>query len=206
MSNQDDRNLLVRILDVLARPRVRNPGLVIAAVALGYLMWQSDDPRSADTDAIALRGETEPDTFVNQGTFRSFDRSGQPEIVLTSPRTEQFDDRKEAFLETPDGILYDHESNLRWLINANTGLYDMSAEIMDLEGDVEVVRRVEGSDAVLLTEYLRIDNASRTATTDQPVTLRSPGNITHARGMTGWLDDRVLELESSVEGIYETRQ
>ncbi|MGM0569681.1 LPS export ABC transporter periplasmic protein LptC [Marinobacter sp.] len=206
MSDQDDRNLLVRALDLLARPRIRNPGLAIAALVLGYLIWQSDDPRSVDTDAIALRGETEPDTFVNQGVFRSFDRSGQPEIVLTSPRTEQFDDRKEALLEAPDGTLYDHDAGLRWLITANSGLYDMAAEIMDLEGDVEVIRRGEGGDAVLLTEYLRIDNASRTATTDRPVTLTSPGQVTHARGLTGWLDDRVLELENSVEGTYETRQ
>jgi len=206
MSDQDDRNLLIRLLDFLAHPRVRNPGLAIAAVVLGYMLWQSDDPRSVDTAAIALRGETEPDTFVNQGIFRSFDASGRPEIVVTSPRTEQFDDRKEAFLEAPDGTLHDHEADLRWLITANTGLYDMAAEVMDLEGDVEVIRRTGGGDAVLLTEYLRIDNASRTATTDRPVTLTSPGNITHARGLTGWLDERVLELENSVEGIYETRQ
>nr|WP_282451095.1 LPS export ABC transporter periplasmic protein LptC [Marinobacter bryozoorum] len=170
------------------------------------MLWQSDDPRSVDSDAMALRGETEPDTFVNQGTFRSFDTSGQPEIVVTSPRTEQFDDRKEVFLEAPEGTLYDREADLRWLITATTGLYDMSAEALDLEGDVEVIRRVDGNDTVLLTEYLRIDNASRTATTDRPVTLTSPGTVTHARGMTGWLDDRVLELENSVEGIYEIRQ
>lgn len=204
-SPDDSRNLLVRLLDLLARPRVRNPGLLIAALALGFLLWQSDEPRSTDTDAMALRGETEPDTFINQGVFRSFDAQGRPKLVATSPRTEQFDDRQEAILEAPDATLYDHEADLRWLVVANEGLYHMTTEVMELEGSVEVTRSVEGGNAVLLTEYLRIDNPAGRATTDHPVTLKSPGNITHARGMTGWFDERVLELENSVEGIYETR-
>ena len=108
-------------------------------------------------------------------------------------------------MEAPDATLYDHEADLRWLMTADSGLYAMTSEVMELEGNVEITRRVEGGDAVLLTEYLRIDNPARKATTDRPVTLTSPGNITHARGLTGWFDERVLELENSVEGIYETR-
>ncbi len=202
----EDRSLPARVLEVLARPGIRRPGVIIAALALGYLIWQSDEPRSMNSKAAALRGESEPDTFVNEGIFRSFDDQGRLEVVLSSPRTEQFDDRNEAILANPDGTLYDYDADLRWLMTAHTGRYDMAAELMDLEGDVEVVRQVEGGDAVLRTEYLRIDNASRTATTDLPVTITSPGNTTHATGLTGWFDDRVLELENDVEGIYETRQ
>lgn len=201
----NSRNLLVQTLDFLARPGIRNPGLLIAALALGFLLWQSNEPRTTDTEAEKLRGETEPDTFISQGVFRSFDEQGRRKLVATSPRTEQFDDRQEAVLEAPDATLYDHEADLRWLVTANQGLYHMNTEVMELEGNVEVTRNVEGGNAVLLTEYLRIDNPAGKATTDRPVTLKSPGNITHARGMTGWFNERVLELENSVEGIYETR-
>jgi lipopolysaccharide export system protein LptC len=204
-SPDDGRNLLVRMLDFLARPAVRNPGLLIAALALGFLLWQSDEPRTTDTDAERLRGETEPDTFINQGVLRSFDEQGRPSLIATSPRTEQFDDRREAVLEAPDATLYDHEAGLRWLVTGNHGLYHMATEVLELDGNVEVTRSVEGGDAVLLTEYLRIDNPAGKATTDRPVTLKSPGSITHARGMTGWFNERVVELEHSVEGIYETR-
>lgn len=204
-SPDDARNLLVRTLDLLARPGIRNPGLLIAVLALGFMLWQSDESRTTDTEAESLRGETEPDTFINQGVMRSFDEQGRPKLVATSPRTEQFDDRQEAVLKAPDATLYDHEADLRWLVTGNHGLYHMATEVMELEGSVEVTRSVEGGDAVLLTEYLRIDNPAGKATTDRPVTLKSPGSITHARGMTGWFNERVLELESSVEGIYETR-
>ncbi|MFW5824296.1 MAG: LPS export ABC transporter periplasmic protein LptC [Marinobacter sp.] len=206
MATGDTRSLPVRIAELLGRPAVRNPGLLIAALILGFLLWRSDDPRTANTDAMELRGETEPDSFVSEGVFRSFDQQGQLNMVLTSPRTEQFDDRQEAVLKQPDGTLYDHEADLNWLVAADHGRYAMDTELMELAGNVEVTRRVEGGDAVLLTEYLRIDNAARKATTDRPVTLTSPGNVTHARGLTGWFDERVLELENSVEGIYETRQ
>lgn len=206
MNREDTRNLPSRLMELLGRPKVRNPGLLLAAVVLGFLLWRSDDPRTADTDAIELRGATEPDTFVNEGTFRSFDENGRPDIVMTSPRTEQFDDRREVVLETPDGTVYDHEADLRWLISADHGLYTMASDVVELEDNVRVVREVEGGEAVLLTDYLHIDNAARKATTDRPVRLTSPGSITNARGMTGWFDERVLELENSVEGIYETRQ
>lgn len=205
MAEGEARNLLLRVLDFLARPGIRNPGLLIAAVALGFLLWQSDEPRTPDSEAMALRGETEPDTFINQGVFRSFDDQGRPKLVATSPRTEQFDDRQQAVLEAPDATLYDHEANLQWLMTANQGLYHMTTEVMEMEGSVEVTRSVEGGNAVLLTDYLRIDNPAGRATTDHPVTLKSPGSVTHAVGMTGWFDERVLELENSVEGIYETR-
>lgn len=205
MSEGESRNPVLRVLDFLARPGIRNPGLLIAAVTLGFLLWQSDEPRTTDNDAMKLRGATEPDTFINQGVFRSFDTEGRPKLVLSSPRTEQFDDRQQAVLEAPDGTLYDHRADLQWQMDAKHGLYHMSSEIMELEGNVVITRSVEGGNAELLTEYLRIDNPARRATTDRPVTLKSPGNVTHARGMTGWFDERVLELENSVEGIYETR-
>lgn len=204
-SPDDSRNFLVRTLDFLARPGVRNPGLLAAALALGFLLWQSDEPPTTAPDAAALRGATEPDTFINQGIFRSFDEQGRPELVASSPRTEQFDERQEAILESPDATLYDHEADLRWLLSANHGLYHITTEVMELTGDVAVTRNVEGGDAVLLTEYLLIDSPAGRATTDYPVTLQSPGAVTHARGMTGWFDERVVELENSVEGIYETR-
>ncbi|MFL1404330.1 LPS export ABC transporter periplasmic protein LptC [Marinobacter sp. M1N3S26] len=206
MASENPRHLLLRVLDFLARPGIRNPGLLIAVVALGFLLWHSDEPATVDTDAMELRGASEPDTFINDGEFRSFDTQGRPKLVASSPRTEQFDDRRQAVLEAPDATLYDHEADLRWLLDANHGLYHMDTEVMELEGNVEVTRSVEGGNAILLTEYLRIDNPAGRATTDRPVTLKSPGSITHARGMTGWFDERVLELENSVEGIYETRQ
>lgn len=206
MAPETSRNLLLRVLDFLARPGIRNPALLIAVVALGFLLWHSDEPATVDTDAMALRGASEPDTFINNGEFRSFDTQGRRKLVAFSPRTEQFDDRRQAVLEAPDATLYDHEADLRWLLEADHGLYHMDTELMELEGNVVVTRSVEGGNAVLLTEYLRIDNPAGRATTDRPVTLKSPGSITHARGMTGWFDERVLELENSVEGIYETRQ
>ena len=206
MAPENPRNLLLRVLDFLARPAIRNPALLIAVVTLGFLLWHSDEPATVDTDAMELRGASEPDTFINGGEFRSFDTQGRPKLVASSPRTEQFDDRRQAVLEAPDATLYDHEADLRWLLEADHGLYHMDTEVMELEDNVVVTRSVEGGNAVLLTEYLRIDNPAGRATTDRPVTLKSPGSITHARGMTGWFDERVLELENSVEGIYETRQ
>ena len=91
MAPENPRNLLLRVLDFLARPAIRNPALLIAVVTLGFLLWHSDEPATVDTDAMELRGASEPDTFINGGEFRSFDTQGRPKLVASSPRTEQFD-------------------------------------------------------------------------------------------------------------------
>lgn len=199
------RQIRTRVIAPLSRPAIRNGVLLVAFGMVIFLLWESDDPGSLTTDVMELRGESEPDSFINDGIFLSFDQQGERQIVVSSPRMEQFEDRREVLIEQPDATLFDRATDLRWELTASEGLLYPDTETMDLTGDVRVVRQVTGGEAVLLTEYLRIDNPARRISTDQPVVMESPGTVTRARGLTGWMDDRVLELDNTVEGIYETR-
>ena len=76
--------------------------------------------------------------------------------------------------------------------------------ILTLTGNVIITTTdARGRQATLSTSRLELDNDRRTVMTDQPVTIRDPAGTTRATGMKAWMDDRILELQSDVEGIYE---
>ncbi len=61
----------------------------------------------------------------------------------------------------------------------------------------------DGRSLTLTTSTLTLNNAERTVYTDAPVKLTDSFSLTRATGMKAWIDDRILELDSQVEGRYE---
>ena len=77
-------------------------------------------------------------------------------------------------------------------------------DLVHLTGDVRVSQQAEGGRPLTLTtSTLTLDNAERTVYTDAPVELTDSFSLTRATGMKAWIDDRILELDSQVEGRYE---
>jgi lipopolysaccharide export system protein LptC len=188
---------------ILSRPWVRTLGLATTIVALFFLLWQSDEP-SEPVDAAALRGESEPDGFVVNGRYLSFDETGQLTARFQSPRIEQFEARNETLMESPEATLYGEPGNAPWQVRANEGRFMEAKDLVHLTGDVRVFREAEGGRPLTLTtSTLTLDNTERTVYTDAPVELTDSFSLTRATGMKAWIDDRILELNSQVEGRYE---
>lgn len=182
----------------------RMAALAGTGLALGSLLWQSEEAREP-TNARELRGPSEPDGFVVDGRYRSFDQNGQLETVIYSPRIEQFEARNLATMLRPDATLHDPDSGTSWRMTANQGEFQKDKDIIDLEGDVLVRRPLaNGEVATLAAEHLTLDNKQRTVYTDTPVVLTEAHGVTRATGMKAWIDDRVLELHSQVKGRYDT--
>ncbi|WP_166254081.1 LPS export ABC transporter periplasmic protein LptC [Marinobacter salicampi] len=191
---------------LLRRRRVRNPALVIALLVLASLIWQSDETREPK-DVVDLRGPSEPDGFVVQGRYLSFDEQGNLAAIIESPRIEQFESRGVATMMSPKASVYDENSESPWTITAERGEVLQGKDILQLEQDVLVRRTLEdGREGTLATETLTLDNQGRTAYTSAPVVITDQHSVTRAVGMRAWLDDRVVELQSQVEGRYETVQ
>lgn len=192
--------------ELLRRPGARRLALAATIAVLGVLLWQSDEPRSPEVrgrEAAELRGPQEPDGFVDNGRYIAFDEQGQRISVIASTRIEQFDGRGEAVMQLPRATLYDRDDGTPWRITANTGILQRTRERLRLDGDVVITRPLPSGTSTLETEWLTIDNSQRKVQTDAPVLLTAPGMTTRATGMTAWIDERVLELESQVEGRYE---
>lgn len=190
-------------LPLFDRPWVRTLGLAGAIVALIFLLWQSDEP-SEPADAASLRGESEPDGFVVNGHYLSYDETGRLTTRFRSPRIEQFESRNETIMSSPRATLYGEEGSLPWRVQANKGRFLEGDDLVYLTGDVMVTREAEDARPLTLTTTkLTVNNRDRTVYTDAPVKLADAVGLTTATGMKAWIDDRILELNSQVEGRYE---
>ncbi|MCL7945209.1 LPS export ABC transporter periplasmic protein LptC [Marinobacter sp. ATCH36] len=188
---------------LLHRPWVRTLSLAGTIVALFFLLWQSDEP-SEPTEAASLRGESEPDGFVVNGHYLSYDETGRLTTRFRSPRIEQFESRSETVMDSPRATLYGQGGDPPWQVEATEGRFLETDDLVHLTGDVKVIREAEGGRPLTLTTTaLTMNNRDRTVYTDKPVELTDAVSQTTATGMKAWIDDRILELESQVEGRYE---
>jgi lipopolysaccharide export system protein LptC len=75
-----------------------------------------------------------------------------------------------------------------------------------LNDNVRIVRDVDNRKATLTTTSLTLDNNAGTVYTNAPVEITDQIGVTRATGMKAWVNTRILELNSKVEGRYETGQ
>lgn len=180
---------------------------VIGAVLLGFtlLIVQEDDP-IRDTTATELRGPEKPDSFVINATFRSFDTGGQLKSRIQTRRAEQFQGENRVTMEHPRAMLMARNGGAPWFVRARAGLYQPDTARLTLEKDVRARHtRTKRGDVLILSERMTLDNNQRIVQTDAPVTLIDRNSLTHAVGMTGWIDDRAVRLENDVRSRYFNR-
>ncbi|PSF05963.1 LPS export ABC transporter periplasmic protein LptC [Marinobacter fuscus] len=186
------------------KPRLRMLALAGTLAATVFLMWQSDAPVSLRDDGSDLRGSAEPDGFVINGQYRSWNEQGKLAIQLNSPRIEQFDHSGVARIVQPRARLSGQKNADPWLIEADEGSLQQATERLELTGNVQLIHQLGDQQARLETEALTLDNQAGTIATDQPVVITEPHGVTRSTGMKAWIDERILELHSRVEGHYET--
>lgn len=186
------------------RPRIRALALAGTVIATVYLLWHSDEPSVVGDDAEELRGKAEPDGFIVNGHYVSYDDKGRPEVRFSSPRIEQFDSSGLATMVAPEAELYGEPESRPWTVSADNGSLLRNENLLYLTGNVHMVQSSGDRNITLTTQTLTLDNDTGTAYTDAPVEITDATGTTRATGMTAWLNKRVLELNSQVEGRYET--
>jgi len=202
---QSKKTSLLSALAMANRPRLRMLALATTIAAAVFLLWQSDEPpMTSYSDARQLRGNAEPDGFVVNGKYTSYDETGQRKIVFTSPRIEQFEDENLATMESPNAELFSATDPEPWILDADNGSLLRNQDLLDLTGNVRVVRTIGDRTATLNTESLTLDNDQGIVYTDDPVVIVDSVGTTRAKGMKAWINERILELNSQVEGRYET--
>lgn len=186
------------------RPKLRMLALALTIAATMFLLWRSDEPPATSySDAQKLRGSAEPDGFVVNGSYTSYDETGHRKIVFTSPRIEQFEEGNLAVMESPSAELLGKTGEEPWVLNAEKGRLQQDQDMLFLTGNVRVVRTIGDREATLNTESLTLDNSKGTVYTDDLVDITDSVGTTRAKGMKAWIDKRILELNSQVEGRYE---
>lgn len=183
------------------RPTLRYLALLVVATVLGLVIWQGAEQGGQGPQSSGTR---EPESFANNAVYRSYDAQGQLSSILRSPRVEQFSDSDVAHMSTPRGTVFSKQSHQPWLLQAEQGTYNSQTDKLHLEGHVLITRPSPGQMPTQMhTPRLTLDNAQRIVHTDAPVTINGPQGTTHAVGMKAWINQRVLELLSQVNGTYQ---
>ncbi len=205
-ASEDGKNGLRALLTLENRPRLRTLALICTILAALYLLWHSDEPQKTPGDAAELRGNDEPDGFIINGSYTGYDETGQVKIHFTSPRIEQFENNNLAVIKQPHAELYGQPGTRPWVVDAEKGQLKQKGDLLHLSDNVRIVRNVNNREATLTTTSLTLDNNAGTVYTDAPVEITDQTGVTRATGMKAWIDQRILELNSKVEGRYETGQ
>ncbi|WP_317848206.1 LPS export ABC transporter periplasmic protein LptC [Marinobacter sp. F4216] len=196
---------LIALLTLENRPWLRTLALIATIGATIFLLWRSDEPTMSSDDRADLRGTREPDGFVVNGSYTSYNESGELEIQFTSPRIEQFEEGNLATVEAPKANIFGEQGDTSpWQIEAENGSLLQNEGILYLTGNVRVFQQLGERDITLTTESLTLDNDLGIVYTDAPVTIADKTGVTRANGMQAWIDKRIVELKSQVEGRYET--
>ena len=186
------------------RPWLRTLALGGTIAATIFLMWRSNEPPVIQDDTAELRGKAEPDGFVINGSYTSYDEDGNLKIQFTSPRIEQFDEGNVATMESPRAILFGQPETEPWIVEAENGSLLQNEGVLYLTDHVRVNRTIGEREATLTTTRLTLDNDQGIVYTEAPVTITDQIGVTRAKGMRALIDERILELKSQVEGRYET--
>ncbi|WP_308318771.1 LPS export ABC transporter periplasmic protein LptC [Marinobacter sp. F4206] len=203
-TEDEAKSSLLSMLTLDDRPWLRTLALGGTIAATVFLMWRSDEPPMVQDEAAELRGKTEPDGFVINGSYTSYDEDGNLKIQFTSPRIEQFEEGNVATMKAPRAKLFGQPETTPWIVEAENGSLLQNEGILYLTDHVRVVRTIDEREATLTTTSLTLDNDLGTVYTDAPVTITDRIGVTRAKGMRAWIDERILELKSQVEGRYET--
>lgn len=199
-------NAVESLWQLTERPLVRTLALIGLIAAALLLLWRSDEPPAPDPEAAALRGPAEPDGFVVDGTYTSYDENGNLEVHFSSPRIEQFEEGNLATMISPTARLYGEPNTPPWIIEADNGSLLQNENLLYLTDNVRIIRQIGEREATLTTSKLTLDNDQSIIYTDAPVEITDRIGVTRATGMKAWINDRILELNSDVEGRYETVQ
>ena len=144
----------------------------------------------------------EPDAFVTNAIYRTFDVKGNLTSVLHSERAKHFPDTDIGFLTKPDLQLY-QEGESNWHATSEEGQFDVKNDHLVLSGNVTILGEDrKGTPFTMTTDKLNYANKSDFIETDLPVKIVSVDSEITAIGMTANLTEKKINLLSKVKGHY----
>ena len=172
--------------------------LAAGALASWYLarQYQSDDAADGVFDP-ASRGY-----YLKSARILGTGPDGNLLYEIQAERAEQQDDNRIAFTDVL--INYSPQSEVPWVVNADTATIHKDEQRVLLEGHVTAVSSegFSGNDTEIRTQYLELDPENYLAETDRRVQIRIGARSLTATGMLASLKDNQLELKSNVSGKF----
>lgn len=169
--------------------------------ALAYASWELNKTTTPvlSTDDVGQRHD--PDYYAHNLHVYAYNKTGALQYKLKVAKINHFPDDNTSLLNKPDMVFFQGNGN-DWQIRSDKGLIQADGENIQLTGDVLVTRLDTLSTTSLTTQTLLVNTASKTAQTDEAVTITDNESITSATGLKADLDHSTVELLSDVRGEH----
>jgi lipopolysaccharide export system protein LptC len=178
--------------------------LVVLAVAVGSWLW-SDRPTPPPAAAIANLGDREIDYRISGFDVTRMKPTGEPANRLRAELLEHFSDDDTSVLTGPRLIVYGDGDVPPWQIDAATAQVPPDGDIVDLRGEVLIVREAHAQRPPMRIETrdLRVRPDDDFAETRERVRVHSGDDWIDAVGMEAWLrPPSRIKFLSQVRGSY----
>jgi len=168
--------------------------LVPATFAIAYWWDRSTEPKP---DFVEI--SSNPDYYLANTETIEFDTNGQIQRSFTTVKTLHYKDIMQTHLLEPV-MHFNDDQNPSWTVSAEKAVSNELSEQLVLEGNVkvELERQPVQSNVLLTMPVLKIDFASETAFTDQPIELIDGRFRMTANGMQADLRTNKIEFKSEV--------
>ncbi len=175
-------------------------GMAFIASIILYAVMTPNTPVSLFQEEELLIDE--PDAFVTNAVYRTFDVKGNLTSLLHSERAKHFPDTDIGYLTLPDLKLF-QEGESNWHAQSEEGEFDVRNDHLVLKGNVVILgENRKGQPFTMTTDRLNYANKSDFIETDQPVKIVSSDSEITAVGMTADITEKKINLLSKVKGHY----
>jgi LPS export ABC transporter protein LptC len=174
---------------------------VIAVVGLVISTWiLISEHRHGQTQTSANQSEL-PGYYIKNAVLTDYDLSGDPSIRVEAERIDQIDHGNEVALYNVR-VVYQVPNGQTWIMVGDTARVLPGGKAIDVKGNVRLQGEALGSQgtAVIHTDTLRYDVPDAIASTKDDVRIDFEQHTLTAHGLTANLKDRIVRLESKVNG------
>lgn len=185
-------------------PRPLQRGLwVLSLLAMALILWWRPGETELSTDPSLSLPDDPPDLYVENVLQTHFNREGEPTATLLADSLAFYEDRGSSNILNPRLSRLEAETVV-WTVQSLHALLLNNGDVEFME-EVEV-REVSAAQPWLLeTDWLRLEQEGRFATTPSPVKLTQGSQLATGIGLDAWLsgDNPELILKSEVAIHYE---
>lgn len=179
-------------------------GIVLLVIALiAAATWWAQHRVQAPGGLTGEPEPSRPDYYMDDFRILVTDENGRARYELAGKRIAHLPDDDSGELQAPE-LVFHGEDSTPWTVKAAAGWVASGGDEVQLHGDVQVSRPETGTQAPVTveTESLAVRPQERTALTEDPVVITSPGARLTGTGLFADLNARRIELLANARGVY----
>jgi LPS export ABC transporter protein LptC len=181
--------------------------LLVALLLSVLLITQMENYIGQQEAARQPREKDQVDYYLQAFTSKQFDASGRMTAQLDGEHLTHWKEQKRSYIIKP--VIYNGiDPQARSRTEAEEAWLNQDQNQARLEKQVHSHQPASGSrsEMDLSTDYLDYDLQTHIATTKADVLITTPSGSMHSTGMTGKLDEDLLEFKKNVHSSYEIKK